>query len=196
MTEQVKSFGEQGSDVQPKSALNLRWLLFLAPLLLLIALGVLLASNLGKDPKIVPSPLIGKPAPNFKTVDLLSGAEVSSQTLAGQPYVLNVWASWCAVCQLEHPVFNAYAKTPGALLVIGLNYKDANDDAKRWIAQLGNPYQQIAVDADGKIGLDLGVYGAPETYFIDRTGVIRFKQIGEMTPQILAEQAALIGAAQ
>ena len=183
------------ADDIAKPESNLRWL-FLVPLLLLVALGVLLGSNLGKDPKIVPSPLIGKPAPNFKTVDLVGGAEVSSQTLAGQPYVLNVWASWCAVCQLEHPVFNAYAKQPGALPVIGLNYKDTDDDAKRWIAQLGNPYRQIAVDADGKIGLDLGVYGAPETYFIDRNGIIRFKQIGEMTPQILAEQTALLGGAR
>ncbi len=180
----------------PKSTANLRWLLFLVPLLLLLALGALLASNLGKDPKIVPSPLIGKAAPKFSTVDLLSGAVVSSETLAGQAYVLNVWASWCAVCQLEHRVFNAYAQTSGALPVIGLNYKDAPEDAKRWLAQLGNPYRQIAVDASGKIGLDLGVYGAPETYFIDRNGIIRFKQIGEMTPQILAEQTARIGAVQ
>ncbi len=179
-----------------KTESSLRWLLFLAPLLLLIALGVLLASNLGKDPKIVPSPLIGKAAPKFATVDLLSGAVVSSETLVGRAYVLNVWASWCAVCQLEHPVFNAYAKTPGALPVVGLNYKDAPEDAKRWLAQLGNPYSQTAVDADGKIGLDLGVYGAPETYFIDRNGVIRFKQIGEMTAQVLAEQTQLIGGAK
>ena len=194
MTEQAKPLGDQDSDLQPKPARNLRGLLFLAPLLLLIALGVLLASNLGKDPKIVPSPLIGKPAPSFSTVDLLTGAVVSSETLRGQAYVLNVWASWCAVCQLEHPVFNNYAGTPGALPVIGLNYKDTNEDAKRWIAQLGNPYRQVAVDANGKIGLDLGVYGAPETYFIDRTGVIRFKQIGEMTPQILTEQTRRLGA--
>ncbi len=170
-----------------------RGLLFLTPLILLIALGVLLASNLGKDPKIVPSPLIGKTAPRFNTVDLLSGAVISTETLRGQAYVLNVWASWCAVCQIEHPVFNAYAQTPGALPVVGLNYKDAPDDAKRWLAQLGNPYRQIAVDADGKIGLDLGVYGAPETYFIDRNGIIRFKQIGEMTRAVLAEQTQLIG---
>lgn len=178
------------SVAKPES--NVRWLL-VVPLILLIVLGVLLASNLGKDPKIVPSPLIGKAAPNFKTVDLVTGAVISSETLRGQAYVLNVWASWCAVCQLEHPVFNAYAQTPGALAVVGLNYKDAPEDAKRWLAQLGNPYRHIAVDADGKIGLDLGVYGAPETYFIDRNGVIRFKQIGEMTPQVLAAQTQLIG---
>ena len=181
------------SVAKPES--NVRWLL-VVPLILLIALGVLLASNLGKDPKIVPSPLIGKTAPRFNTVDLLSGAVISTETLRGQAYVLNVWASWCAVCQIEHPVFNAYAQTPGALPVVGLNYKDAPADAKRWLAQLGNPYRQIAVDADGKIGLDLGVYGAPETYFIDRSGVIRFKQIGEMTAQVLAEQTRLIGGAQ
>jgi cytochrome c biogenesis protein CcmG/thiol:disulfide interchange protein DsbE len=181
-----------GTDSEVKPESNLRWL-FLVPLLLLIALGVLLGSNLGKDPKIVPSPLIGKAAPRFSTVDLLSGAVVSTETLAGQAYVLNVWASWCAVCQLEHPIFNAYAQTPGALPVVGLNYKDAPEDAKRWLAQLGNPYRHIAVDADGKIGLDLGVYGAPETYFIDQGGVIRFKQIGEMTRAVLDQQTQLIG---
>ena len=201
MTEQFSAGKANALNVEPfgaasTSTSNRRWMLFLAPLLLLVALGALLASNLGKDPKIVPSPLIGKAAPKFSTVDLLSGAVVSSETLAGQAYVLNVWASWCAVCQLEHRVFNAYAQTSGALPVIGLNYKDAPDDAKRWLAQLGNPYRQIAVDASGKIGLDLGVYGAPETYFIDRNGIIRFKQIGEMTPQILAEQTARIGAMQ
>ena len=200
MTDVAKDGQMNAREVEPfgattKPATNLRWLLFLVPLLLLITLGALLASNLGKDPKIVPSPLIGKLAPNFSTVDLLSGTAVSSETLRGQAFVLNVWASWCAVCQIEHPVFNAYKQTPGALPVIGLNYKDAPDDAKRWLAQLGNPYQQIAVDASGKIGLDYGVYGAPETYFIDRKGIIRFKQIGEMTPQILAEQTAVIGGA-
>ena len=181
-----------GTDSEVKPESKIRWI-FLVPLLLLLALGILLGSNLGKDPKIVPSPLIGKPAPNFKTVDLLSGAVISSETLAGQAYVLNVWASWCAVCQLEHPIFNAYAHSPGALPVVGLNYKDEPADAKRWLAQLGNPYQQIAVDADGKIGLDLGVYGAPETYFIDANGTIRFKQIGEMTRAVLDKQTQLIG---
>ena len=150
-----------------------RGLLFLTPLILLIALGVLLASNLGKDPKIVPLAADWQACAEFQDRGSRQwrGGKFA-KTLAGQPYVLNVWASWCAVCQLEHPVFNAYAKTPGALPVIGLNYKDSNDDAKLWIAQLGNPYRQVAVDANGKIGLDLGVYGAPETYFIDRTGII------------------------
>jgi cytochrome c biogenesis protein CcmG, thiol:disulfide interchange protein DsbE len=167
--------------------------ILLIPLLLLLALGVLLALNLGKDPKLVPSPFIGKPAPLFSTVDLLSGEKIGTETLRGQAYILNVWASWCVVCQIEHRHFNAYAKTPNALPVIGLNYKDAPEDAKRWLAQLGNPYRQIAVDPDGKIGLDFGVYGAPETYFIDRQGIVRFKQIGVITPAILATQTKLIG---
>ncbi len=181
---------------------RINWYLLL-PLFLVLGLGLLLALNLsqkqadldaGRDSKEVPSPLIGKPAPTFSTFDLQTGAPVSTAAMRGRAFILNVWASWCAVCQLEHPVFNAYAKTPDALPVIGLNYKDATDDAKRWIAQLGNPYQQIAVDADGKIGLDWGVYGAPESYFIDRDGMIRFKQIGEMTPQILAEQTRQLSA--
>ncbi len=181
---------------------RINWLLLL-PLFLVLGLGLMLALNLrqkkqdldaGRDSKEVPSPLIGKPVPTFTTFDLMTGASIGTDALRGQAFILNVWASWCAVCQLEHPVFNAYAKTPGALPVIGLNYKDTNDDAKRWIAQLGNPYQQIAVDASGKIGMDLGVYGAPETYFVDRDGIIRFKQIGEMTPEILAAQTRRLGA--
>jgi cytochrome c biogenesis protein CcmG, thiol:disulfide interchange protein DsbE len=169
--------------------------ILLIPLLLLLILGVLLALNLGKDPKLVPSPFIGKPAPVFNAVDLLNGEKIGTETLRGQAYILNVWASWCVVCQIEHRHFNAYAKTPNALPVIGLNYKDAPEDAKRWLAQLGNPYQQIAVDSDGKIGLDFGVYGAPETYFIDRQGIVRFKHIGEITPEVLIAQTKLIDGA-
>jgi cytochrome c biogenesis protein CcmG, thiol:disulfide interchange protein DsbE len=191
-TELLEDGANDNAPEAPKTARRIAILLI--PLLLLLALGVLLALNLGKDPKLVPSPFIGKPAPLFNTVDLLSGEKIGTETLRGQAYILNVWASWCVVCQIEHRHFNAYAKTANALPVIGLNYKDAPEDAKRWLAQLGNPYQQIAVDPDGKIGLDFGVYGAPETYFIDRQGIVRFKQIGEITPAILATQTKLLGA--
>jgi cytochrome c biogenesis protein CcmG, thiol:disulfide interchange protein DsbE len=173
------------------------WLLL--PLAAVFTLGLLLALNLrekqsdidaGRDSKELPSPLVGKPIPAFTTTDLTTGVAISTAALRGTPFILNVWASWCAVCQIEHPTFNSYAKTPGAVPVVGLNYKDADADAKRWIAQLGNPYQQIAVDINGAIGMDLGVYGAPETYFVDAAGVIVHKHIGEMTPAVLAEQTA------
>jgi cytochrome c biogenesis protein CcmG, thiol:disulfide interchange protein DsbE len=164
-------------------------LLLAIPLLILLALGLLFKVNLGRDTKLVPSPFIGKSMPAFNTVDLLSGAPISTQSLAGQAFVLNVWASWCATCRLEHGVFNQYQKTESALPIVGLNYKDVGADAKRWLDALGNPYQQIAVDADGKIGLDLGVYGAPETYFVDSSGIVRYKHIGEITMEIMLTQS-------
>ena len=169
-----------------------RWLMIL-PFIGVVLLGVILALNLHRDPKLVPSPLIGKPAPVFATVDLLTNAPISTETLRGQAYVLNVWASWCPVCQIEHRHFNNYAKIPGALPVVGLNYKDNATDAKRWLAKLGNPYRDIAVDADGRIGLDFGVYGAPETYFVDAQGVIRFKHVGEITPELLLRESQALG---
>jgi cytochrome c biogenesis protein CcmG, thiol:disulfide interchange protein DsbE len=166
------------------STLSRRALLAI-PLLALLALGVLFKVNLGRDTKLVPSPFIGKAMPAFETVDLLDGAIVSTQSLAGKAFILNVWASWCVTCRLEHRVFNEYQKTADAIPIIGLNYKDVPADAKRWLEALGNPYQRIAVDANGKIGLDLGVYGAPETYFVDANGVVRYKHIGEITMAIL-----------
>jgi cytochrome c biogenesis protein CcmG, thiol:disulfide interchange protein DsbE len=165
-----------------------RRLIFALPIVGLIALGFVFRGNLGRDTKLVPSPFIGKPVPAFQTTDLLSGANISTQSLAGKAYILNVWASWCVTCRLEHRVFNQYAQTPNALPILGLNYKDEPADAKRWLEQLGNPYSQIPVDASGNIGLDLGVYGAPETYFIDSAGTVRYKHIGEMTMEILTAQ--------
>lgn len=170
-----------------------RWLMIL-PFFGVVILGVILALNLHRDPKLVPSPLIGKAAPAFATVDLLTGRAISSQTLRGQAYVLNVWASWCPVCQIEHRHFNNYAKIPGALPVVGLNYKDNAVDAKAWLAKLGNPYRDVAVDEDGRIGLDFGVYGAPETYFVDAMGVIRYKHVGEITPELLLRESKALGA--
>lgn len=178
------------------TATPIRWLMVL-PFFGVVVLAAVLALNLHRDPKLVSSPLIGKAAPRFATVDLLSNAPVSTETLRGQAYVLNVWASWCPVCQIEHRHFNNYAQQVGALPVVGLNYKDNPADAKAWLAKLGNPYRAIAVDADGRIGLDFGVYGAPETYFVDATGVIRYKHVGEITPELLArETQALVGKAQ
>ena len=170
-----------------------RWLMIL-PFFGVVILGVILALNLHRDPKLVPSPLIGKAAPAFATVDLLTGRAISSQTLRGQAYVLNVWASWCPVCQIEHRHFNNYAKIPGALPGGGLNYKDNAVDAKAWLAKLGNPYRDVAVDEDGRIGLDFGVYGAPETYFVDAMGVIRYKHVGEITPELLMRESKALGA--
>lgn len=172
-----------------------RWLMIL-PFVGVVLLGAILALNLHRDPKLVTSPLIGKAAPVFATVDLLTNAPISTETLRGQAYVLNVWASWCPVCQIEHRHFNDYAKQADALPVVGLNYKDNAVDAKAWLDKLGNPYRDIAVDADGRIGLDFGVYGAPETYFVDATGVIRYKHVGEITPELLARETKALGQPQ
>lgn len=163
----------------------------LVPLLLFGAMTVLLYSGLGKDTKLVPSPYIGKPAPEFSAPDLLTGATVSRASLLGKPYLLNVWASWCVSCQLEHPILNAYSQQPGAIAIIGLNYKETDaDSGKLWLARFGNPYTQIASDPEGRIGLDFGVYGAPETFFVDAKGIVRYKHVGELNATLIAEQVA------
>jgi len=148
------------------------------------ALVVLLAVGLGLNPREVPSPLIGKPAPAF-ALPLLHAPDktFAQQEMAGKVWVLNVWASWCPPCLEEHPVVTALART-GLVPVVGLNYKDARNDALAWLRKNGDPFAFSAFDADGRIGIDYGVYGVPETYVIDRRGVIRYKRIGPLTPEI------------
>jgi cytochrome c biogenesis protein CcmG/thiol:disulfide interchange protein DsbE len=161
---------------------------------LVIALGafgllvLLLAVGLTLKPSEVPSPLIGKPAPAFDLPLLERPAErLSPAALRGKVWVLNVWASWCAPCREEIPVLMSLAKA-GTVPIYGLNYKDKREDALRLLAQFGNPYVASAVDADGRIGIDYGVYGVPETYVIDREGMIRLKHIGPVTPETLAQK--------
>ena len=148
------------------------------------ALVILLAVGLKRDPRVVPSPLIDKPAPAFELPRLGSAERFSPKDMQGKGWLLNVWASWCVTCRDEHPVLVDFARTKRVPLV-GLNYKDQGDDALKWLARYGDPYQFSVVDADGRIGIDYGVYGVPETYLIDRGGVIRFKQIGPVTPDLL-----------
>lgn len=150
--------------------------------LLLVAL---LAVGLTRDPREVPSPLVGKPAPVFELPQLGDGSRFSPAEMRGKVWLLNVWASWCVSCRDEHPVLVEFAKMKRAPLV-GLNYKDARDDALKWLARYGDPYQLSVVDAEGRIGIDYGVYGVPETYVIDRAGIIRYKQIGPVTPDVLS----------
>ena len=161
---------------------------YLVPLLLFLGLGLLLFSGLGKDTRYVPSPLIDKPAAAFALPELRDTTRsIDSKQFAGTPYLLNVWGSWCVACQEEHPVLMSYAKTRKIPLV-GLNWKDDNDTALRWLAALGDPYDAIPVDAEGRVAIDYGVYGAPETFLIDAQGVIRFKQVGPLTPDIIARE--------
>lgn len=155
------------------------------PLGIFIALVILLGIGLRLDPRYVPSPLIHKPAPAF-TLPRLNDpqATVSPADLKGKVWLLNVWASWCVACRQEHPLLIALAGT-GEVDILGLNYKDQPDDARQWLRQLGDPYALIAADVDGRAGIDWGVYGVPETFVIDKQGVIRLKHVGPLTPDKL-----------
>lgn len=155
------------------------------PLIIFIVLLIFLAIGLGLKPREVPSPLINKPAPAFN-LPVLGETEkmLSQKDLLGKVWVLNVWASWCVACRVEHPLLVDFAKT-GAVPLYGLNYKDKGEDAIRWLNNFGNPYQQSLVDAEGLVGIDFGVYGVPETFVIDKTGVIRLKHIGPVTVDVL-----------
>jgi len=161
---------------------------FLIPLLLFVVLVGFLAVGLNRDPHEVPSPLINKPAPAFEIAQLeQSNKTFSPASMKGQVWILNVWASWCVACREEHPVLVELAKSQVAP-VIGLDYKDKREDALAMLARQGNPYVLSAYDANGRVGIDYGVYGVPETYVIDRAGVIRFKHIGPITSQILNQK--------
>ncbi|HET6671033.1 MAG TPA: DsbE family thiol:disulfide interchange protein [Pyrinomonadaceae bacterium] len=161
---------------------------FLLPLALFVGLVIFLAIGLRRDPHEVPSPLINKPAPAFQLPQLHEQAKTfSPQEMRGKVWLLNVWASWCISCREEHPVLLALARS-GEVPLYGLNYKDQRNDAIAWLDELGNPYLLSAADLDGRVGIDYGVYGAPETYLIDRDGVIRFKHIGPLTPDVIQSQ--------
>jgi cytochrome c biogenesis protein CcmG/thiol:disulfide interchange protein DsbE len=157
---------------------------FAIPLVLFILLVAFLAIGLRHDPHEVPSPLIDKPAPAFQLAQLRDPSRTfSAADMRGKVWLLNVWASWCVTCRDEHPLLLQYARS-GALPIYGLNYKDKREDALSWLGELGDPYVLSVSDNDGRVGIDYGVYGAPETYLIDRDGVIRFKQIGPVTPDV------------
>jgi len=162
--------------------------LFLIPLVGFVLLALFLLRGLWLNPREVPSPLIGKPAPQFALPRLAGDpAPFASKDLLGQVWVFNVWASWCTPCRVEHPLWNQFAKQKLVPLV-GLNYKDAPDAAKRWLAELGDPYQLIVVDNDGRVGIDYGVYGVPETFVIDKKGVIRHKHIGPVNAEAMEKK--------
>ena len=161
---------------------------FLIPLLLFIILVVFLAIGLNRDPHEVPSPLINKPAPAFDIAQLeQSNKNFSPASMKGQVWILNVWASWCVACREEHPVLVELANSKIAP-VIGLDYKDKREQALAMLATQGNPYTLSAFDANGRVGIDYGVYGVPETYIIDKTGIIRFKHIGPINSQLLNQK--------
>ena len=155
---------------------------FIVPLAIFVVLCVFLAIGLTKDPRKLPSPFIDKPAPAFTLAKLHETEEkFSPQDMKGKVWLLNVWASWCVSCRVEHPVLNDMNRR-GLVPIIGLNYKDQRADAAKWLKQHGNPYVFSVWDIDGKVGIDYGVYGAPETFVIDKAGVIRYKHVGPISP--------------
>lgn len=149
------------------------------PLIVFAALVIFLAIGLTLNPRLVPSPLIDKPAPAFELPLLYGDGSISNQDLIGHVTLLNVWASWCFACRQEHEAVKYLGRN--GVRIIGFNYKDEPANAKDWLAKLGDPYQSVAADYDGRAGIDWGVYGAPETFLIDQDGIIRHKVIGPIT---------------
>jgi cytochrome c biogenesis protein CcmG/thiol:disulfide interchange protein DsbE len=158
------------------------------PLVVFVVIVAFLWAGLWRDPREVPSPLIDKPAPAFELVQLQApDKKLGTADMKGQVWLLNVWASWCVSCREEHPLLLELAKA-NVVPVIGLNYKDKNDAGLTWLRQNGDPYRLSVVDADGRVCIDWGVYGVPETFVVDKNGVIRYKQIGPVTVQALEQK--------
>jgi cytochrome c biogenesis protein CcmG/thiol:disulfide interchange protein DsbE len=170
-------------DARRRSPMKvLRWSLPLAVFAVIVAF---LFVGLYRDPREVPSPLIGKPAPAFSLTELHKPDQrLTTADMRGQVWLLNVWASWCVSCREEHPLLVALAKA-NVVPVIGLAYKDNPADGIKWLAANGDPYRTSIVDRDGRVGIDFGVYGVPETFVIDKAGIIRYKQIGPLTSDAL-----------
>ena len=161
---------------------------FLAPFAIFVALITFFAIGLNRNPHEIPSPLVNQPAPAFKLQQLHAPTkQFSPADMLGQVWLFNVWASWCVSCRDEHPVWVKLAESK-LVPIIGLNYKDQAPEALRWLAQLGDPYVLSVTDLEGRVGIDYGVYGVPETYVIDKQGVIRMKHIGPVSPQVLQDK--------
>ncbi len=177
-----------GINTSPPGISGARWrrrFLFLMPLVGFVALAAAFAVRLGNDPSLLPSPLIGKPVPAF-SLPPVKGRQLglASADLKGGVSLVNVFASWCVACREEHPLLMQLSRT-GTVPVHGLNYKDRQDDAARWLDIMGDPYTRTGADLDGGVGIDWGVYGVPETFVVDAEGRIAFKQIGPVTSEIL-----------
>ena len=160
------------------------------PFIIFAVLAGFLYKGLSLNPSEVPSPFIGKLAPQIRGPELLADAttEFDSEQMAGQVWVLNVWASWCRECAYEHPLFVELAKQREAVPIIGLNYKDQTADASEWLKRFGNPYNKIVEDQPGRVGLDWGVYAVPETFVIDRQGYVRHKVIGPVSEEMMNKE--------
>ena len=158
---------------------------FAIPLAIFVALAIFFAVGLTRDPREVPSPFIDKPAPSFKLEQLHEASRAfAPEDMKGKVWLLNVWASWCVSYRVEHPLLVEMSKK-NVVPIVGLNYKDRREDGVAWLTKFGNPYSLSAYDVDGRVGIDYGVYGVPETFVIDKMGVIRYKQIGPITQEAL-----------
>ena len=158
---------------------------FFVPAIGFVGLAIAFGASLGRNPGVVPSALIGKPVPAFSLPPVKGTAlGLSTADLKGRVSLVNVFASWCVACREEHPLLMRLSERP-VVPIYGIDYKDKPDDAARWLAAMGNPYARVGADRDGRVAIDWGVYGVPETYVIDRGGRIAFKQIGPITPAIL-----------
>ncbi len=158
------------------------------PLVIFVVLAWFLYDGLGRDTKKLPSPLIGKAFPNLEVKDFQTREKYQSQSrLKNKVSLVNVWASWCVTCRAEHQMLKKIAKV-SSVKMVGINYKDTKKEGKRFLEILGNPFDFIVFDDKGKLGLELGVYATPETFIVDKDGVIQFKRIGEITPQIWQKQ--------
>ncbi|WP_079201441.1 DsbE family thiol:disulfide interchange protein [Pseudomonas sp. CC6-YY-74] len=163
-------------------------LILLLPLAVFLAVALFLYRGLFLNPSELPSALIGKPFPGFSLPAVEGGEAISQDDLKGKPALVNVWATWCVSCRVEHPVLNKLAQL--GVTIHGVNYKDENAAAQKWLAEFHDPYQLNIDDAHGSLGLDLGVYGAPETFLIDKDGIIRHKFVGVIDERVWREQLA------
>jgi cytochrome c biogenesis protein CcmG, thiol:disulfide interchange protein DsbE len=163
----------------------MRSLKYLIPAALFLVLAAFLLAGLSRDPREIPSPLIGKPAPAFDLPVLAQPQKAFTPAeLQGQVWLLNVWASWCVPCLVEHPLLVQLARDR-VVPIVGFNYKDKPEDAIAWLAKHGDPYSTTVADRDGRAAIEYGVYGVPETFLIDRSGTIRFKHVGPLTPEVM-----------
>jgi len=169
----------------------MRRLAFIAPVVVFLGIAVALFIGLGRDPKILPSMLIDKPLPAFDLPDARPGTVdrgLASTDFTGEPMLLNVFGSWCVSCRVEHPMLLRLSQE--GVPVHGLNWKDPGDAGARWLADLGDPYSRIGYDPTGRTGIDLGVTGAPETFVIDKRGIVRYRHVGPITPDVWDETLA------
>ena len=164
-----------------------RWMMVL-PLAVFLVVAVFLYRGLYLNPAELPSAMIGKPFPAFNLPNVQGDRQLTEADLKGKPALVNVWATWCISCRVEHPVLNKLAEQ--GVVIYGVNYKDVNADALKWLKEFHNPYQLDIRDEDGNLGLNLGVYGAPEPFFIDAKGIIRDKFVGVIDEQVWREKLA------